>query len=100
MQKIEAKKWHDARESFDQYAIDKLALMHRLNLPVMDRIHLLIGSITQSPLRVTVLSLKTDWWRISSTACDPSPKASHRDREEGSEQRSTEGQRRLLQKLW
>jgi len=33
IQKIEARRWSPSKESFDQYAIDKLALTHRLNLP-------------------------------------------------------------------
>jgi len=57
MQKVDARKWLQAKESFDQYAIEKLALMHQLDLPEEDRIHLLIGGIAQSSLRATALSV-------------------------------------------
>lgn len=39
MQKVEARKWLTSKESFDQYALAKLALMHGLDLPVRDSIH-------------------------------------------------------------
>lgn len=60
MQKVEARKWNLSKETFDQYAIDKLALMYRLNLPVIDMINLLIGGITHSSVRITALSVKAD----------------------------------------
>lgn len=60
MQKIEARKWEFARESFQEYAMDKLVLMHSLNLPVEDAIHLLINGITSRSLRETAASLKDD----------------------------------------
>ncbi|KYN09358.1 hypothetical protein ALC57_18534 [Trachymyrmex cornetzi] len=56
MQKIEAHRWNYHKESFDQYAIDKLALTHRLNLPQSDVINLLIGGIMKSLLRATALT--------------------------------------------
>lgn len=37
----EGQEWNLHKETFDQYAIDKLALMHKLELPVKDTIHLL-----------------------------------------------------------
>ncbi|XP_029167462.1 uncharacterized protein LOC114937960 [Nylanderia fulva] len=60
MQKLESRKWFPAKESFDDYAIDKLAMMHRLDLPESDRIQLLIGGIQQTPLKATALSLTAD----------------------------------------
>lgn len=57
MQKIEARKWLPAKETFDECAIDKLALMHRADLSEQDRIHLLVNGITQSLLRGTALSV-------------------------------------------
>ncbi|KYM99254.1 Pro-Pol polyprotein [Cyphomyrmex costatus] len=57
MQKIEARRWNYYKESFDQYAIDKLALAHRLKLPQSDIINLLIGGIMKSSLRATALTL-------------------------------------------
>ncbi|KMQ91646.1 hypothetical protein RF55_8459 [Lasius niger] len=59
MQKIEARKWSPSKESFDQYSIDKLALIHRLNLPTADTINLIIGGIPQHSLRATALTLPT-----------------------------------------
>lgn len=51
MQRIEARKWNYPRESFDQYATDKLALMYNLNLPKPDEINMLIGGIMKSSLK-------------------------------------------------
>lgn len=45
------------KESYDEYAIDKLALMHRVDLEEKDKIHLLIGGVTQSSLRGIALSI-------------------------------------------
>jgi len=59
MQKIEARKWNPSKEPFDQYSIDKLALIHRLNLPTADTINLIIGGIPQHSLRATALTLPT-----------------------------------------
>lgn len=60
MQKIDARKWNPAKESFDEYAIEKLALMHRVDLPEQDRIHLLVGRIQQTALKMTALSITED----------------------------------------
>lgn len=59
MQRIEARKWNMSKESFDQYAIDKLALIHRLDIPTADSINLIIGGIPQHSLRATALTLPT-----------------------------------------
>ncbi|KMQ84752.1 hypothetical protein RF55_17196 [Lasius niger] len=60
MQKIEARKWIPAKETFDEYAIDKLALMHRVDLPEQDKVHLLVSGITVTPLKATALSIAED----------------------------------------
>jgi len=60
MQKIEARKWYSHKETFDQYVLAKLALMHGLTLPVRDMIHLLIGGIVSAPIRATALSLASE----------------------------------------
>lgn len=60
MQKIEARKWAQGKETFDQYAIDKVALMHRLDLSIKDTINLVIGGITQSLLRTVALSIRAE----------------------------------------
>jgi hypothetical protein len=60
MQKIKARKWIPSKESFDQYAIAKMALIHSLDLPVRDAIHLLIGGMPQSALRAVALSVADD----------------------------------------
>lgn len=57
MQRIESRKWNASKESFDQYAIDKLTLIHRLDLPSTDTINLIIGGIQHSSLRATALTL-------------------------------------------
>ncbi|KMQ83810.1 hypothetical protein RF55_19054 [Lasius niger] len=59
MQRIEARKWSPAKESFDQYSMDKLSLIHRLNLPTADTVNLIIGGIPQHSLRATALTLPT-----------------------------------------
>jgi len=41
MQRIETRKWQSNRETFDQYVLAKLALIHGLDLPPRDVIHLL-----------------------------------------------------------
>jgi len=60
MQKVEARKWISHKEIFDQYAIDKLALMHSMNLSDEDSIQLLAGGIQQNSLRATTLSVATN----------------------------------------
>lgn len=49
-----------SKESFDQYAIDKIALMHQLNLPEKDMINLLVGGIIHNSVRITTLSVRAD----------------------------------------
>jgi len=56
---VEARTWRSHKESFDDYAIDKLALIHQLELPAKDSINLLIGGIAQPTLRATALSLRS-----------------------------------------
>ncbi|XP_072757499.1 uncharacterized protein [Anoplolepis gracilipes] len=60
MQKIEARKWNQAKETFDQYVVDKVSLTQRLNLSVKDTINLIIGGIIQSSLRAVALSINTE----------------------------------------
>lgn len=60
MQQIENRKWLCSKETFDQYAMDKLALVQRLNLPESDVINLLIGGITISSLSATALTLSVN----------------------------------------
>lgn len=60
MQKIEARRWNLGKESFDQYAIDKIALMHRLHLPEKDMINLLVGGVMQFSIRITALSIQAN----------------------------------------
>jgi len=59
MARIEARSWCPQKETFDEYAIDKLSLMHQLELPAHDVINLLIGGILQPMLRATALSLRS-----------------------------------------
>jgi len=60
LQRIEARKWNFSKESFQEYAMDKLALMYQLDLPMSDTIHLLIGGIACRSLRGTASTLKVD----------------------------------------
>lgn len=60
LQKIEARKWNFAKESFLDYALEKLALMHLLNLPSEESIHLLINGISSRALRATAASLRAE----------------------------------------
>ncbi|KMQ84541.1 hypothetical protein RF55_17574, partial [Lasius niger] len=60
MQKIDSRKWMPNKESFDDYAIDKLALMYRVDLPEQDRIHLLVSGIQQTALKATALAITDD----------------------------------------
>jgi len=57
MQKIEARKWIFSSESFQDYAMDKLALIQRLRLPDYDTIHLLINGISNLSIRAAALAL-------------------------------------------
>ncbi|XP_026831412.1 uncharacterized protein LOC113563672 [Ooceraea biroi] len=60
MQKAENRKCNMQRETFDKYAIDKLELIHRMELPERDAIQLIIGGIPQSSLRATALSVTAE----------------------------------------
>jgi len=55
MQKVESRKWIFSRESFSDYAMDKLA---PLKLPDEDSIQLLINGISSVAIKATVASLK------------------------------------------
>ncbi|XP_011858869.1 PREDICTED: uncharacterized protein LOC105556393 [Vollenhovia emeryi] len=94
MQKIEASKWNAYKEriqTFDEYALEKLALMHRLDLPIQDSIQLLISGITQSSLRATALSVTSESMDsflekmrlISQGALDPEKKTSTQPKQQG-----------------
>jgi len=60
MQRIEARKWLPQKETFDQYVLDKLSLIHGLDLPPRDIIQVLIGGIVSPPVRAAALSLTTE----------------------------------------
>jgi len=55
IQRAESRKWMPAKETFDEYAIAKLAIIHQINLPVRDAIHLLISGIANSAIRASAL---------------------------------------------
>jgi len=59
IEKAKARRWNPARETFDQYAIEKLAMIQRLNLPASNVINMLIDGIMQFSLRATALTLPT-----------------------------------------
>lgn len=52
LQKIEARKWNQSKETFHEYASDRLALMHPLNLSVNYSINMLISGISSEALRI------------------------------------------------
>ncbi|RLU23498.1 hypothetical protein DMN91_003703 [Ooceraea biroi] len=60
MQKIEARKWLSSKESFDEYAIDKLALMHRVGISEADKIQLLISGVAQNTIRAVASSVSEE----------------------------------------
>jgi len=59
LKRMESRQWNFSKESFRQYAMDKLSLMHKLNLPAKDEIHLLIGSITSRSFCGTAQALRS-----------------------------------------
>jgi hypothetical protein len=60
MQKAEAKNWNHSKESFDQYAIEKMALIRRLNLPAENIIDLLIRGICHQSIRATAWAIRVN----------------------------------------
>jgi len=55
IQRAELREWIPAKETFDEYAIAKLAIIHQLNLPVRNTIHLLISDIANNAIRTSAL---------------------------------------------
>jgi len=60
MQKVESRKWVFSKESFSDYAMDKLSLLAPLKLPDEDSIQLLINGISSVTIKATAASLKID----------------------------------------
>jgi len=58
MQKVESQKWIFSKESFLDYAMDKLALMAPLKLPDEDSIQLLINGISSTAIKAAAATLK------------------------------------------
>jgi len=58
MQKVESCRWNPVKESFHEYAMDKLVLMKNLNFPERDSIHLLINGIGSRSTRELAAALK------------------------------------------
>lgn len=59
-QKIEARRWNYHTESFLEYCMEKLTLMHDLNLSQESTIHLLISGIGSRSLRETAAALNAE----------------------------------------
>lgn len=59
IQKVEARKWMFTKESFQDYAMDKLTLIEPLKLPEKESIQLLINGIQNSALRSVATALRT-----------------------------------------
>ncbi|XP_036144777.1 uncharacterized protein LOC118646301 [Monomorium pharaonis] len=57
MRKVDARKWFYSNESFQEYAMEKLALIHCLNLSESDTIQLLIDGIGSIAIKSTALNL-------------------------------------------
>lgn len=57
MQRVEARTWNSGKKTFQEYAMDKLVLMHSLKLPEEDCIHLLVDGMYSAALRATAISL-------------------------------------------
>jgi len=55
IQRAEMRKWIPAKETFDEYAIAKLALIHQLDLPTRDAIHLLVSGIANGTIWASAL---------------------------------------------
>ncbi|KYM97844.1 hypothetical protein ALC62_11459 [Cyphomyrmex costatus] len=51
MQKVEARRWNYPKETFQDYALQKMKLMHAMRLPEQDQIQLLINGINSLSLR-------------------------------------------------
>lgn len=60
MQKIESRRWIYSKETFQAYAINKLALIKQLKLPVRDSINLLVGGIGKASLRATAATTRAE----------------------------------------
>lgn len=60
LQKIEERKWNSFKETFLEYAMDKLTLMHNLGLSQESTIHLLISGIGSRSLRELAASLNAE----------------------------------------
>jgi len=60
MQKVESRKWIFSKESFSDYAMDKLALLAPLRLQDEDSIQLLINGISSIVIKAAAATLNTD----------------------------------------
>jgi len=60
MRKIEDRKWNYATESFQEYAMDKIALIHPLKLGDTDIIHLLINGINSLSIKSVAATIRAD----------------------------------------
>ncbi|XP_032679538.1 uncharacterized protein LOC116847991 [Odontomachus brunneus] len=60
MQKVEARKWQQTKELFQEYAIDKMSIIYSLNLSVQDAINLLIGGIISEALKAIAATIRMD----------------------------------------
>ncbi|XP_036150640.1 uncharacterized protein LOC118648438 [Monomorium pharaonis] len=60
MKKLEARRWNHMKKSFQDYAMEKLALMQRLRLPDRDAISYIIAGISSNSLRGTAVALHAE----------------------------------------
>jgi len=57
IQKVEARKWNFAKETFQEYALHKLRLMQNLNLSDSDQLNFLITGIGSTSIRASAAAL-------------------------------------------
>ncbi|XP_067212257.1 uncharacterized protein [Linepithema humile] len=57
LQRIEARKWNSAKEAFQEYAMDRIALMHGMQLPMQEKIQLLLSGINSPAVRAAAAAM-------------------------------------------
>jgi len=58
MHKIEAKKWNYSKESFQDYAMEKLLLIQKIKLPEQESIRLLIDGIPHLSIKAAAMAMR------------------------------------------
>jgi hypothetical protein len=58
LQKIEARRWNPVKEAFQDYAMDRIALMQGMQFPLDESIHLLLSGIESPAIRATAAGME------------------------------------------